>query len=366
MQKLIELLNYIESIIDLEHIEKTKKMLERNLSYKENHRPIFKVGYPVNEFLPFPYGEAVNDMEKMMYNELRGCLCQIENKDDGVPCIRANYGVGILPSVFGLNCRIVNNSMPWVDHIDNLDDVKKVISGGVPNFNNGLGKKVIETYEFFNEMLDKYPKCREGITMTHPDFKGPFDVAHLIVGSDLYYTVYDDPDMVFELLDLIVETYILFMRKVKHGINDEYNENCYHWGNLFGGKVLLRDDTPVNLSVDLYKEFVRPFDAKVLKAFGGGSIHYCGKAEHWVLEMAKTPNLKGLNFGTVPGLKYGQGFLKQIVPTLSEQKVPIVAYRIAKAELDEIEFNRFKNGITYAISFDTREIASNFVKSLQV
>ncbi len=74
----------------------------------------------------------------MMVNELIGVLSQIEGDDDGIPMICANYGVGILLSAFGVNCRIVNDSMPWCDSVGR-EGAQKILSKGMPDIGAGFG-----------------------------------------------------------------------------------------------------------------------------------------------------------------------------------------------------------------------------------
>jgi len=57
---------------------------------------------------------------------------------------------------------------------------------------------------------------------------------------------------------------------------------------------MLRDDTPVMLSRSQYLEFVKPYDQRVLDAFGG-CIHYCGRGDQFIEEMGASRNLYGLN-----------------------------------------------------------------------
>ena len=185
------------------------------------------------------------------------------------------------------------------------------------------------------------------IPIYHPDLQGPFDIAHLIWGGDIYYGVYDEPELLHDLLKLVTETYIAFMKKAKANINDTEDGYNFHWGTLYRGNLVLRDDSPVNLSKDMYNEFVRPYDEMILKEFGDGSIHYCGRADQWVLEMMETENLKGLNFGRVPSLSYGKEFLSKVYGKAKEKKIAITDYNIDREEFDDLIESGFDTGVTY-------------------
>jgi hypothetical protein len=49
------------------------------------------------------------------------------------------------------------------------------------------------------------------------------------------------------------------------------------------------------LSPDLYRRFVVPCNGRVLEAFGGGTLHYCGDAGHQLDNFRATPGLVGIN-----------------------------------------------------------------------
>ena len=38
-----------------------------------------------------------------------------------------------------------------------------------------------------------------------------------------------------------------------------------------------------------------PYDQRLLKAFGGGAIHFCGRGDHYIAELANLEGLYGIN-----------------------------------------------------------------------
>ncbi len=59
----------------------------------------------------------------------------------------------------------------------------------------------------------------------------------------------------------------------------------------------IRNDTSIMLSPEMYSEFVRPHDARLLHGVGTGSIHSCGKWDHLVAPTLGIPDLRGLDLG---------------------------------------------------------------------
>ncbi|MCQ2399255.1 MAG: uroporphyrinogen decarboxylase family protein, partial [Clostridia bacterium] len=68
-----------------------------------------------------------------------------------------------------------------------------------------------------------------------------------------------------------------------------------HWDLLHKGTVVLRDDSAMNLSPDLYKEFAMPYDAELLRYYDGGVVHFCGRGDHYISLLASVDKLYGIN-----------------------------------------------------------------------
>lgn len=363
MDFLIKLLEYCESIIDVDAINKKIEKQKQCLKFNNIETPCVRVDYAHPDFPRFSVEEIHQDMAKMMYNELVGCLPQLETKDGGIPMIRANYGVGILPSVFGAKCKIINGNMPWCEHLSR-EELNALLKKGIPDPNNGFGKLVKDTYVFYSKMLSGYPKCKQVIKFYHPDYQGPFDVAHLLFGSDIYMEIYDDPDFIHSLLNLVADTYINCMNDVKSYLNDENDGFVYHWQHLYPGKVVLRDDSAVNLSASMYEEFVQPYNDKILKAFSNGSMHFCGRADHWVFNMAKDEYIKAYNVGFMNTLVFGEEYLDFIKSGFYDNNKPVVGYVLSRRELDTFDFKKYKTGLTYNIWASDKNDAEKIIESI--
>jgi len=96
--------------------------------------------------------------------------------------------------------------------------------------------------------------------------------------------MYRHPDLVHKLMELLTETYIEWILVQKDHIGMELDEA---YATLYGawipkgkGGAFMGDDAAAYLSPHLYKEFVAPYDERVLSKFGGGLIHWCGDARH--------------------------------------------------------------------------------------
>ena len=364
LENLKKLLEYCEENIDLAERKAAIERQKKCYRFEKLDHPCVDFGFP-HSASQFKRGysreEIHEDMEKMMYNEIRSRLSLLESRNSGVPMIRADYGIGCLPSIFGVESIIVDGNRPWVKHVGK-EGVKQILAKGMPDYRNGFGQRMIDTYQFYAQVLADYPKCREAIKFYHPDFQGPFDVAHLMYGSDIYMDLYDEPELIHELLQLVTATYIDCMKKIKPYLNDEEDGYCYHWGQLYPGSVVVRNDTAVNLSPDMYAEFVAPYDSEVLRAFGTGSVHFCGRADQWIFDMVKCKDIAGFNFGWMEKVVFGQTYLDFLKPAFTDQKRPIIGYRLTEEEFKTVDLDTYGTGISFTVSAPTKQAAIELAK----
>jgi len=68
-----------------------------------------------------------------------------------------------------------------------------------------------------------------------------------------------------------------------------------YFGRLGRGGIVIRNDSAMNLSPELFEEFSQPYDAKVFERLGGGVVHFCGRGDHFVDLLAKTPGLSAVD-----------------------------------------------------------------------
>ncbi len=244
-----------------------------------------------------PINDAMKDLPLMLLRELWPAYTVICQKTWSIPNIRCNYGTAILPSLFGAE-------MFWMaDELDTLPTNKpmgeaaidRILDAGMPDLSAGLGRKVFETAEYFKETLAPYPKIRQAVRLYHPDLQGPIDVVELLWGSDMFYAFYDKPEKIQAITELVTETYIRFLRRWFEVVGPDQGEYMVHWGRLWKGHVLLRDDSIVNLSEDMYRQFVKPYDERVMESFAGGAIHFCGHVDHCIDAMCDSKWLRAIN-----------------------------------------------------------------------
>ncbi|HEX2924131.1 MAG TPA: hypothetical protein VHS28_08905, partial [Chloroflexota bacterium] len=285
----------LDQTVDPAHVDKARKLQIRAQDYEEIERLPMVVNWPAPDWQTFPYHEGFQDPEKMLLNELYPSWAGALARDDRMYTIRANYGVGIIPSIFGCGTILQENQMPWVEPLDDTV-LEKALSGGLPQLTNGLGGRALETMRLFVDALSRFENLAQNVRVFVCDIQGPFDLAHLVMGHRIYTDVLDNPELVHRMMDLVTDTFIAFARLQREMLREPEGFH-YHSQHFQKGAVRVCEDSPTNLSAAMYREFCKPYNERVLRELGGGWVHYCGKAHQMLPEVLSLKGLTGINFG---------------------------------------------------------------------
>ena len=241
--------------------------------------------------------QALDDLDMMVLQQYGGCANAVRSGNGTILNVRANYGVGILPTLFGAEMFFMDeeaNCLPNVWPLGGEGRIRALLDAGIPDLSTGLGSKVFAAGERFAEIAATYPKIGRFVHIYHPDLQGPMDVCELLWGSEIFLALVDEGELVHQCLQLVVDTYIAFMKKW-NGIAPPRETYNAHWGLLMKGRVAIRDDSAMNLSPDMFREFIAPYNQRLLKEFGGGLDHFCGRGDHFVSELARLDGLTAVN-----------------------------------------------------------------------
>jgi len=263
----------------------------------------FRINKPQSDAKPGEWpkvlvNEAIRDKGKMLLQQLRPVYESTCRKTLAIPAIRCNYGTAVLSSVFEPELCWMDESLdtlPTSRPFEDKSRIDEIIQSGVPDINKGFGKDVFETAEYYKDKLAPYPKLSEFVWIYHPDTQGPVDVMELLWGSEMYIAFYMEPEKVKSMLDVITKTYVVFMEHWDKIIPHKDPVYSVHWARLIKGQIMLRNDSIVNLSPDMYNEFVKPYDEKLMARFGKGAIHSCGHIDHCIDFMTDSKNLTFFN-----------------------------------------------------------------------
>jgi hypothetical protein len=246
---------------------------------------------------PAPTVNAAQDgFDAMLIQQLRLGSQALETGKGALLAARCNYGTAILPSLFGAELFVMDAAMDTLQTTrpfrgGGADAMRQLLDQGVPDLRAGLGSKVFDMAQRFAALACTYPKIGRYLWIYHPDIQGSMDATELLWGSDLFLDLVDQPELVHRVLDRVTTVYEAFLREWQRIIPPRQGY-AVHWAMLHRGQVMIRNDSAMNLSPDMFDEFVRPYDQRVLDAFGGGAIHFCGRGDHYI---ARTAQLRGLS-----------------------------------------------------------------------
>lgn len=270
-----------------------------------------------------------DDYEAMLISQLAGCSALLQSGAGAPLTVRSNYGTGIMPSLFGAELFMMPeemNTLPTTRPMGGADAMKRLLDAGVPDLNGGLGAKTFEMGRRFAALGARYPKIGRYVHLYHPDLQGPMDIVELLWGSSLFLDLLDQPDLVHAVLDLITETYRQFMHAWERIVPPQ-GGYAAHWGLLHRGRIMLRDDSAMNLSPEMFDEFIRPYDARLLHEFGGGGIHFCGRGDHYIASACRIEGVFAINL-TQPGCNQ----MEEIYRNTVDRGIPLLNLNRSAAE----------------------------------
>ncbi|MCK5114361.1 MAG: hypothetical protein KAR11_06325 [Phycisphaerae bacterium] len=266
--------------------------------------------------------DAFDDPDSMLISEFKMVSDRLDYSSGQPLNVRCNYGTGILPTLFGCEMFMMDRELNTLSPAIPLHDkakIQKLLDSGLPDMRAGLGARVFDTGELFMEVFEQYPIIAEAVELYHPDIQGPIDVGEVVWGSEIFLVFYDDPEMLRAFLQLVTDTYIAFLRKWYEIVPVPKDGYSRHWGMLIKGIPALRNDSLMNLSPELYAEFVRPMDQQIFDEFGGGIIHFCGRGDHFIEPMSE---MRGLNGIAMSQPEYND--MEKIYCNTVDKKIPLL------------------------------------------
>lgn len=220
---------------------------------------------------PYSYQECIDNPEKALKAGLSFLKSSFEVKSDFVPCL---YPIQLrmihpIPSMFECPMKIVSDDIRVLPIISNI---KRVWDMDVPYLNQGVMPKIIEHLEYYKRYAP--PE----IPITPPSEQSPFVIAYQLRGNDIFLDIYDHPQEVARLLELVTDTFIEVERYYKE-ILSESNHYRVSFQYFFVPGLRIAADSNVMLAPELIREFEMPYLKRIAKEFGCLAIHYCGSDE---------------------------------------------------------------------------------------
>ena len=245
-----------------------------------------------------PINDAMKSDEGMVYQQLFGISETLRRGGGEVLCLRSNFGTGIIPSMFGariFEMPIETDTLPGSRPLQGgKEAVAAIVDAGKISFDSEFARRVFTVAETYLEYAEKYPKVKRFISYYNPDLQGPLSLCEAIWGSEFYLDFYIDPESIERALDFFTDVYIEFTRKW-HKLCPTFDaEHSVEWGCMHRGGTIIRNDAAMNVSGDIYDEYAKPRDQRIISEFGGG-VHFCGRGHHYVKHLSEIEGLTCIN-----------------------------------------------------------------------
>jgi uroporphyrinogen-III decarboxylase len=258
--------------------------------------------------------------------------------DDVVPYFMPWFGTGVLASAFGCQIAIAegagNDPSVVAPCITSPADVTRL---RMPDANrDGWMPRVLAAIDHARAHSD----LPAGLT----DMQGPLDTLGQMCGQvQLFTWMIDEPAMVHDLLDMVTDAFIEWVRVQKDHIGEPLDRSNGLQG--VGGSAIgvwESDDDMTMLSPEMYGDFVGPRVSRIFDAFGGGSVHFCGRGYQHLETILKSPGVRVVNTSPMGKFKELGTFRRRLGGSVSLQLQDIAPvdpegyYRRLFAELDDL------------------------------
>lgn len=313
-----------------DRIETAINRIRQTFDY-ENEKANYFV-YDVNYWLfgekesLIPPGYCAGNFETMMTYQTRKIdrHYEIVRDDCYVNFLMPWYGTGVLAGAFGTEVTIFDHMDPAVN-MSTIRDVSFIDTLEIPDFESYyLSKRVLDTIDYFARNSD----LPIGLT----DCQGPLTTAVNVIGYENFiYWMHDYPDKIHQLMDQVSDALIVWVKLQKNHMNKAWTDSEYILGvRMPDGKggVWISDDDAVIFDPDSYREFVVPYNSKVLKAFGGGGIHLCGDGTQHIDSFLATEGLTCLHNFILGNFEVARKMKK----ALWQQKIPYIVCDFTPAD----------------------------------
>jgi hypothetical protein len=348
--RLKSLLDHLASLLDPNRQREIENLYTRALTWESVARLPLVLTFPLPSDFPFqlyPHGETFDDPEKMLYNELvhafgASIACRDRIADDLPWTIRANFGTVVMATMFGGRVERRGNDPPWVRPFETLETFRAILDLDPLDFRRGWCPRVEERYQFYRDVLAVYPPLQQSMRIVLPDLQGPLDTLELLRGSAVYPEFYTAPELLARTMERLATAQVGFARRLAKYTTDGPAGFAHQHGVMIRGGILIRADSAILISPELYRDQVAPHDEFVLREMGGGGVHACGRMQQVAPEFLRLPSLQCIDLGQPE-----RNDIDRLYAMARERRIALIRLRVEESQLVSGEvMRRFPTGAT--------------------
>lgn len=210
------------------------------------------------EHLRQPIPDATSPEERLL-RQLRGFAQGPTLLNPIQPVIGLGRGTGTLPASFGITLDAELGYAPR-----GCRSLDEVLAEGMPDpQNSGLLPEMRRDIEAIQQLTPPWVK------IAFPDMQGPFNIAHMVLGDEVFYAPYDDPEKFRAYFELITDFFIAVHQQLSVWITPERRVQ-------FPTDACRLAECSVNmLSAEFYLEHVLAHDQRIAEYYGQLAVHPC-------------------------------------------------------------------------------------------
>ncbi|MBQ3489397.1 MAG: hypothetical protein IJA86_02280 [Clostridia bacterium] len=194
---------------------------------------------------------------------------------------------------------------------------------------------VADGIRYMNEKWSEYIPVR----MRGAD--GPSDIANAVRGSDLFYDIYDEPEMLEELMDFCVKA-VHFTTDLQREAATKILDGCINgFGLWMPGKCMgqISEDVSVMLSPDVYEESFLPALKACVDNTDCSMIHVHSLGHRMIPMIAALDKIRLMEISSDPNSPRAVDIFRQYQDVLKDKTVILAPTYKELTEMDDILSN---------------------------
>jgi len=236
--------------------------------------PVLRINFgPDGETPTVPTIPPVYSAEERLLNSLKGMTGSLELLNPIQPRLGLGKGPGTLPASFGIKLAAALGYTPSGER-----QIDEVLAEGMPDpETSGILPEIREDIE---AALSLTP---EWIEIGPPDMQGPFNIAHMILGTEAFELPLIEPGKFNEFMTIVTDFFLEVWANVRRWAGPQRFPN-------FPNQTCRIAECSLNMvSTQMYLEHVLPHDRRVAEAFGQVAIHPCSGPHVFSETLANLP-----------------------------------------------------------------------------
>jgi len=183
---------------------------------------------PKTPYCQYNFKEQFYDKRKMLFEQLFGLISITRGNSDAQLTVSARMEAAFLLSVLELKQEIFEDKDPWLQERLSKEEISKLKPEDLEDISEkGLMPQTLEYISYFKKILGKKVSVYVDYTW------GPFSLAHLIRGDNIFTDLYDDSGFVKHLMEITTQLYVKGSALLKEKVGEALNE-CRHGKFLHG------------------------------------------------------------------------------------------------------------------------------------